>query len=91
MTPVFIREKSRTIASCNMNTSSPVMHFNITHLNEDFFQGRGTEQVKLVIHELGHAEMEGEMSHGPQWGEACAGVGAMIALGLTGETGRERR
>ena len=33
--------------------------------------------------------MDGKMSHGPQWGEACSRTGAMIALGLAGESGRE--
>ena len=86
--PVFMRdENSRIIASCTMNTENPEMRFNVHHLDEEFFRSRGEKQLELVIHELGHAEMSGEMSHGPRWGEACARVGAMIALALSKETG----
>ena len=89
--PVFIRdERSRTVASCTMNTENPEMRFNVHYLDEEFFRGQGEEQLELVIHELGHAETSGEMSHGPRWGEACSRVGAMIALGLAKEAGRGR-
>ena len=42
--------------------------------------------MDLVIHELGHAGMDGKMSHGPRWGDACCRVGSMIALGLAEES-----
>ena len=82
--PVFIHQESRTIADCSMNTGNPTMRFNTRHLEPEFFAGRGEEQMDLVIHELGHAEMSGEMSHGNQWGEACCRVGSRIAMGMAG-------
>lgn len=83
VTPVFIRdEDSNEIASCTMNTDNPVMRLNTHHLDTEFFMGRGEEQLDLIIHELGHAEMDGKMSHGPKWGEACCRVAARIALGM---------
>ena len=84
--PVFIHEKSRTIACCTMNADNPEMQLNTLHLDEDFFQGRGRKQLELVIHELGHAETSGAMSHGPRWGEACSRVGSMIAMGMLEES-----
>ena len=90
VTPVFTRnERSTQIASCTMNTQNPEMRFNTHHLDQEFFAERGEEQLDLVIHELGHAEMSGEMSHGPRWGEACCRVGSMIALGLAAESREE--
>ena len=81
--PVFVHdETSNVVASCTMNTQNPVMRFNTHHLDGEFFQGRGEKQLDLIVHELGHSEMEGEMSHGPQWGEACCRVAAMVATGL---------
>ena len=87
VTPVFTRnESSKEVASCAMNTQNPEMRFNTHHLSQESFAGRGEEQLDLVIHELGHAEMNGEMSHGPRWGEACCRVGSLIAIGLAGES-----
>ena len=81
--PAFIHDtKTKIIASCKMNTSQPEMLFNTAYLDEEFFKGRGQKQVELIIHELGHSEMNGEMSHGPKWGEGCARVGSMIAMGM---------
>ena len=77
----FIRdEETREMASCTMNTENPEMRFNTFHLDQDFFRGRGPGQLELVIHELGHSETRGRMSHGAQWGEACCRVGTAIAM-----------
>ena len=82
----FVQEPShRYAASCSMNTDEPTMHINLGRLPEDFVRGRGEEQLELIIHELAHSEMDGEMSHGPKWGDACALVGARIAMGLRQE------
>ena len=87
VTVVFTRnDSSKQLASCTMNTENPEMRFNTHHLSQAFFAGRDEEQLDLVIHELGHAEMDSEMSHGPRWGEACCRVGSMIALGLAEES-----
>ncbi len=88
---VFIHNTNTNMAACcTMDTERPTMHFNTAHLVDEFFTGRGEEQLALVIHELGHSEMEGAMSHGPQWGQACSKIGAMIAIGMaqagTGQT-----
>ena len=86
VTVIFTHNYSKQIASCAMNTENPEMRFNTHHLSQEFFSGRRKEQLDLVIHELGHAEMDGEMSHGPRWGEACCRVGSMIAMGLAAES-----
>ena len=87
VTSVFTHNaSSKQVASCNMNTDNPEMRFNTYYLSQEFFAGRGEDQLELVIHELGHAEMDGKMSHGPRWGEACCRVGTMIALGLIEES-----
>ena len=81
--PAFVHDtKTKMIACCKMNTSRPEMLFNTYHLEDKFFQHRGHTQVELIIHELGHSDTSGEMSHGPKWGEACARVGSMIAIGM---------
>ena len=82
--PAFVHDtKTKMIASCKMNTTRPEMLFNTHHLEDSFFKGRGQKQIELIIHELGHSDTDGEMSHGPKWGESCARVGAMIAIGMT--------
>ena len=87
VTPVFIHdEASKEIASCTMSTQNPEMRFNTYHLDMEFFKGRGYEQLDLILHELGHAEMDGEMSHGPNWGEACCRTAAKIALSMAKQT-----
>ena len=91
VTPVFVRnEKTNMVACCTMSTSVPRMQFNLHHLDDDFFRDRGEQQLELVIHELGHSEMEGKMSHGPQWGEACARVGARLGAGLARQVRTEQ-
>ena len=81
---VFIRDQRlRALATCTMNSERPEMTFNLAFLDDGFFEGRGERQLDLVIHELGHAETDGAMSHGPRWGEGCARVGAMIATALS--------
>ena len=82
---VFIRDQRlRALATCTMNSERPEMTFNLAFLDDGLFEGRDERQLDLVIHELGHAETDGAMSHGPRWGEGCARVGAMIALGMAG-------
>lgn len=70
---------SRMLACCTMNTSNPTMFFNTGLLEDSFFEARGQRQLELVIHELGHAETSGEMSHGPAWGTGCSSVASKIA------------
>ena len=81
--PVFIRNpRSFALADCTRSSAQPTMRFNLARLKDEFFEGRGKEQLALVIHELGHALSPGEFSHGYSWGNACADAGAMIALEL---------
>ena len=85
--PVFIDHPgSNMIACCTMNTENPEMRFNIHHLDDQWLAQRGARQLEIVIHELGHAQTNGEMSHGPRWGDGCAQVGAQIAMGMRGGT-----
>ena len=89
--PTFVKmPRSRILACCTMNSQNPQMKFNLALLEGEWFKGRGPDQLGLVIHELGHAEADGAMSHGPTWGEACTRVAARIALGMA-EKQRETR
>ena len=65
-------------ASCTANTNHPVIYFNVPKFSEDFFTGRGHPQLCVVIHELAHSFTDAKMSHGLQWGESCAKVGAIL-------------
>ena len=76
------KTKTRMAACCTMNTNNPIMSFNTHHLTDDFFSHRGANQLEIIIHELGHSEMDGEMSHGPKWGDGCARVAANIAVAI---------
>ena len=78
-------EAARHIACCTMNSLNPTMEFNTRHLNNTFFEGRGSRQLDLVIHELGHAAANGAYEHGPTWGNSCATVGAGMAAAALGE------
>ena len=79
--PKFIHNtQSFALADCMRSTKHPTMRFNLARLPDEFFEPRGEEQLSLVVHELGHAVMTGEFTHGYAWGNACAKVGAMIAL-----------
>ena len=81
--PAFIHNsRSFALADCTRGSARPTMRFNLARLKDEFFEGRGREQLALVIHELGHALSPGEFSHGYSWGNACADTGAMIALEL---------
>ena len=81
--PVFIHNpRSFALADCTRSSARPTMRFNLARLKDEFFKGRGREQLALVIHELGHALSPGEFSHGYSWGNACADAGAVIALEL---------
>ena len=74
----FIYAESSIAADCSSNTANPRVRFNTYHLSNKWFGERGPEQIEFVIHEFGHAVMNGEMSHGPIWGDSCARVGAAI-------------
>ena len=81
--PTFIHNpKSSMLASCTMSTKNPTMRFNTARLKGEFFEGRGVEQLRLVIHELGHAVMDGVREHGRKWGDGCAEAGALITLAM---------
>lgn len=72
--------RSFALADCTRNSARPTMRFNMARLDDEFFTARDREQLGLVIHELGHAASLGDMAHGYGWGNACADVGAIIAL-----------
>ena len=72
-------------AKCSMNSANPIMTINVAKIPADYLQHRSADQLDLVIHELAHARLNGAISHGPQWGESCAWVGALIAHGLRQE------
>ena len=75
--------RSFHLADCTRSSAHPTMRFNLARLDDEFFTARDREQLGLVIHELGHAVSLGDMAHGYGWGDACADVGAMIALEFT--------
>ncbi len=79
--------RSFHLADCTRDSSVPTMRFNLARLNDEFFVSRGSEQLGLVIHELGHAVSNGDMAHGYKWGDACAYVGAEIVLKLLQSVG----
>ena len=76
---------ARHIACCTMNSLNPTMEFNTRYLNNTFFEGRGSRQLDLVIHEPGHAAANGAYEHGPTWGNSCVTVGAGMAAAALGE------
>ena len=82
---LILDPRLKALATCTMNSSRPTMTFNTAYLEDRFFEGRGQPQLELVIHELGHAETHGEVSHGPRWGEGCARIGAIIAAAMARE------
>ena len=82
--PQFIKQSgTRVAADCTMNTTNPVMRFNLDWLDDEFFMGRSAPQLRLIIHEFGHATLNGEMEHGMKWGTGCAIVGARLASSLS--------
>ncbi len=84
--PIFICDpRLKALATCTMNSARPTMTFNTAYLEDWFFEGRGQPQLELVIHELGHAETSGEVSHGPKWGDGCARIGAILAAAMARE------
>ncbi len=83
VTTRFVNDPRTDVAACcTMNTQNPEMLLNRYHLDDEFLRGRGARQLELVIHELGHADSDGRMSHGPEWGEGCCRVAGLIAAGL---------
>lgn len=77
--PEFVNNPSaKFIACCAMNSTDPVMPFNLAFLPEHLFEGQGQPQLELVIHELAHSDNDAETSHGPKWGKACAKVGVAL-------------
>ena len=75
------------LADCSSGTTRPTMRFNLARLNDEFFTGRGQQQLWIVIHELGHALSKGVFGHGYGWGDSCAAAGAMVALAFAGKQG----
>ena len=73
---------ARMVACCTMNSANPRMQFNTHYLDDQFFAGRGADQLELLIHELGHAEANGATEHGPTWGRSCTAVAGRIAHAL---------
>ena len=73
---------AKILACCTMNTQNPEMRFNLSRLDEQWFRGRGAGQLEIIIHELGHSETDGQISHGPQWGRACTRVAGLIAAAI---------
>ena len=71
---------AKVIAECTANTSRPRVTFNVSLLGKGWFGKRTSEQLRLVIHELGHARANSPMDHGEKWGDACADIGAKIAM-----------
>lgn len=69
-------------ADCSANTDHPRLRFNVYHLSDKWFGQRGSKQLELVIHELGHAMADTPMEHGPRWGQACCKVAGLIAEGM---------
>ena len=71
----------RIVADCTADNEAPNVRFNIAATPEAFFLPpfNRTKQLELVIHELGHAIARKGMEHGPQWGNAVARTGALIA------------
>ena len=71
----------RIMADCTADTEAPNVRFNAAAIPEAFFLPpfNRTEQLELVIHELAHAVARRGMEHGPQWGDAAARTGALIA------------
>ena len=82
----FVHEEGTgMIASCTANTQNPTLTFNVGHpvlADPAWFAGRGPEQMGFIFHELGHAEANTPMEHGPRWGEGVAAVAARIAVKL---------
>ena len=77
----YVSDKNaRMSACCTANTEKPIVTFNVGLLGEDWFFGRGEKQLRLIIHELGHAYGNGETGHGYTWGNSCAEIGARLAL-----------
>lgn len=74
--------RSFAMADCTRSSARPTMRFNLARLDDEFFTARDREQLGLVIHELGHVAAIGDLAHGYGWGNACADVGAIIALEL---------
>ena len=88
VSPKFIHNsKSFALADCTQSSAFPTMRFNLARLPDEFFEGRGEKQLWIVIHELGHAVMKGEFTHGYAWGDACANVGALVALNMAEQSG----
>ena len=78
-TIIFINDRgARMAACCTMNSENPMLTFNIARLYQSWFTGRGSKQVKLLIHELAHAYGNGDKVHGYTWGNSCAEIGAIL-------------
>ena len=81
--PVFVHLPAYSnITMCSTSQENPLMIFNAANLPDSFLTGRGSEQIALVVHELGHALSPGGIMHGPRWGDGCVQAGAMIAAAM---------
>ena len=65
-------------AYCSGKSSGAEIAFNTAKLPPEWFEQRGAQQFKLVVHELAHALQNHPMEHGPSWGSACTEVAGRI-------------
>ena len=77
----FYCDKTNTAAMCSGDSEYQLVSFNASILTDEWFSQRGVDQISLIIHELAHASSEGEMSHGPSWGEECCRLAGIISEG----------
>ena len=80
----FQSNRANVIADCTADSMKPTIRFNRHHLADDFFVPpfNRADQLKLIMHEFGHAIAKRGMEHGPRWGDGVATAGARIALHL---------
>ena len=80
----FQSNRANIIADCTGDSLTPTVRFNRHHLPDDFFMPpfNRADQLKLIMHEFGHAIAERGMEHGPKWGDGVATAGARIARHL---------
>ena len=81
----FNEPHNRSLADCNVSTTTPILRFNEARLGEKFFQPPygSVEHWNLLLHEFGHAVADQpEIPHGEAWGEGVSKAGALIAANL---------
>ena len=77
----FYCDKTNTAAMCSGDSKYQLVSFNASILTDEWFSQRGADQISLIIHELAHASSEGEMAHGPSWGDECCRLAGIISEG----------